>query len=220
MATVKRDPGDRFHSDPDPWHTVAHGQTFEGTDGSDTYTGLSGNDRISGGRGNDTLSGRGGSDTIYGGLGDDKINGGAGNDFLSGDIGSDVINGGSGDDILFGGAGFDRLIGGAGADTFAYDQASVGAPGYLGLSSIDWIEDFERGVDRIALGGLVGSASFFFDDGDGVNHETGEVMLFTHDNGTTDLTIDLNGDGQIDVLISIFGDPGAGPFNPDDIILH
>jgi Ca2+-binding RTX toxin-like protein len=57
-----------------------------------------------------------------------------------------VIVGGAGDDYIDGMTGNDIMVGGAGADTF---QASNAGPG------IDYVLDFEHGVDHIAVSGYV-----------------------------------------------------------------
>ena len=73
---------------------------------------------------------------LNGGLtGDDLINGGAGNDNIDGGSGNDKIHGQLGNDIL---------RGGDGADQFFFDTA-------LGAANIDFVRDFERGVDKIVL---------------------------------------------------------------------
>jgi VCBS repeat-containing protein len=50
--------------------------------------------------------------------------------------------GSSGNDVLFGSAGADTLTGGAGADAFRFENPNVG---------VDFISDFQTGVDRIEL---------------------------------------------------------------------
>jgi len=86
-----------------------------------------------GGRGNDKLYGNNGANGLYGEDGNDELYGGGGND---------VLIGGAGNDFLDGGAGGDVLVGGAGADRFF-----IGTHG----NDIDYIRDFERGIDRIQL---------------------------------------------------------------------
>ncbi|HSA80912.1 MAG TPA: type I secretion C-terminal target domain-containing protein [Geminicoccaceae bacterium] len=121
----------------------------------DVLLGASDADRMYGNSGNDTLRGATGSDNIYGGWGDDELIGGKGrdlldggrdNDVLLGQAGRDFLRGGLGDDVLSGGLHTDTLQGGEGADRFRFDQLD----GYL-----DYITDFEVGVDRLDLAPLL-----------------------------------------------------------------
>ncbi|CAN0508872.1 unnamed protein product, partial [Phaeothamnion confervicola] len=50
-----------------------------------------------------------------------------------------------GNDTLYGGAGSDRMTGGTGADTFFFDREQYG---------VDYIRDFEHGIDKIDLRAL------------------------------------------------------------------
>jgi Ca2+-binding RTX toxin-like protein len=128
--------------------------------GDDTVLGGDGNDRLNGGQGFDTLRGGPGRDTLLSGpTGDrqmpdegtrvraDRLFGGADGDRLQGSRGPDRLHGGSGDDLLDGAGGSDRFWGGSGADTFRFDAAIAGA---------GRVEDFEDGVDRIAVLGAAG----------------------------------------------------------------
>lgn len=137
--------------------------------GNDTMLGLGGNDSLFARGGNDSIVGGGGIDWIYAGVGDDSAYGGAGQDVIMGDAGddklygearldrlygedgNDTLWGGDDFDILAGGAGADVLYGGAGADYFDFfNFFEVGlAPG-----TIDRIEDFEDGIDKIRLNGM------------------------------------------------------------------
>lgn len=90
-------------------------------------------------------------DLIFAGGGYDFIDGGGGNDSLYGGDGHDLILGGDGDDIIVGGEGSDRLQGGNGADLFIFDFSdSVGSPD----SVVDYITDFELGIDTVELAGF------------------------------------------------------------------
>ncbi|WP_159998891.1 calcium-binding protein [Roseomonas sp. 18066] len=118
---------------------------------------------------NDSLRGDDGANRIEGGAGSDALNGRGGNDTLIGGVGDDRLLGGDGDDLLVGGAGNDRLEGGSGADTFRMSlQAGT-----------DVVVDFEDGIDRFDLTGVVRSfAALFIDsidaDGDG---EVDDVLV-------------------------------------------
>jgi Ca2+-binding RTX toxin-like protein len=92
-------------------------------------TGGTGNDRITGNILNNTLNGGDGNDQLQGLQGDDNLWGGAGND---------ILNGGSGNDSLWGGLGNDKYL---------FQSSSVFATS-LG---IDYINDFEAGLDQIVL---------------------------------------------------------------------
>ena len=76
-------------------------------------------------------------------------------DALFGFGGNDTLNGGDGDDVLIGGTGNDTLTGGAGEDTFRWDNGDQ-MPEGPGVPS-DTITDFEVGVDKIDLDGLLGT---------------------------------------------------------------
>ncbi len=129
-------------------------------DGDDVITGGFIGDKISAGAGNDIVEGFKGADLIYGGDGDDTIYGDTqspsgipvqdGNDTLYGGAGDDVINGGAGDDLIFGGEGNDTIRGGTGDDTL---RGGEGADvfEFFANQGVDVIQDFETGVDTIAL---------------------------------------------------------------------
>ncbi len=61
---------------------------------------------------------------------------------LTGNGAANTLNGKNGDDTLIGGGGADILIGGGGADTFVFDAPRGGR---------DTINDFQSGLDRLAL---------------------------------------------------------------------
>ena len=106
-----------------------------GGDGDDLLLGGALAERLAGGRGADRLAGRSGADRLLGEYGSDLLRGGGG---------ADVLRGGAGADRLADGAGADRLVGGGGADLFR-----------LGLDGLDdRIDDFQPGVDHIAIEGV------------------------------------------------------------------
>ncbi|HSF65422.1 MAG TPA: hypothetical protein VLA78_13605 [Paracoccaceae bacterium] len=81
---------------------------------------------------------------IIGTIGADVLTGTPGNDTMLGLAGNDYLYGLAGDDVLDGGAGTDRLFGGAGADVFVFADGG----------NLDFVYDFEDGVDLIQLDGL------------------------------------------------------------------
>jgi Ca2+-binding RTX toxin-like protein len=130
-----------------------------------------------------TLYGLAGADALVGENGADVLYGGADNDFLNGQAGADTLVGGQGSDYLYGGAG---------ADTFLYTAASdsIGAAG-----AMDAILDFEIGVDKVNLHGVLGGA------GD-------SVSLLTNSDGTY-ILVDLGGDGSEDMRILLYHTTGV-----------
>jgi Ca2+-binding RTX toxin-like protein len=141
--------------------------------GNDRLFGGSGNDMLNGGAGADILDGGEGGDTVsytgssavtvnlaFGGLGGDaqgdtyidieNVMGSSFADTIIGDSFHNTLNGGAGNDHLQGGAGGDTLIGGVGADTLTGGEGQdifVFTPG----SGVDFITDFEQGLDKIDL---------------------------------------------------------------------
>ena len=130
-------------------------------------TGGSGNDTITGNDADNVIIGGAGSDSIVAGLGSDYIDvtgggnnyvnggnqgdtilGGAGNDELRAGKGLDSISGGAGNDTLYAGLGTDTMIGGSGSDVFVVRGFDARYPG---ANLRPRIEDFEDGIDRIAV---------------------------------------------------------------------
>lgn len=81
---------------------------------------------------------------IIGTVGPDVLTGTIGDDVIEGLAGNDYLYGLAGDDVLEGDAGTDRLFGGTGADEFVFEDGG----------NLDFIYDFEDGVDLIRLEGL------------------------------------------------------------------
>lgn len=148
--------------------------TLKGDDGDDLLDGGRGTNRLDGGAGTDTavfsgaaglvlslsltgqqqsgqglvtlksvenLTGGTGADLLSGDSLANRLDGGNGHDTLRGGGGSDSLTGGAGDDHLFGGSGADLLAGGIGADRFVFATGN----------GDDRINDFEDGIDRIAI---------------------------------------------------------------------
>lgn len=113
--------------------------------GDDTGYGGAGADLLLGQSGDDDLWGEAGRDLLVGGGGANKLNGGEGNDgLIAGGTGKDYLNGGAGRDVLVAGGDLTDMIGGADADVFVF------APNGDDAVFVT-IQDFEDGVDRIAL---------------------------------------------------------------------
>jgi ELWxxDGT repeat protein len=125
----------------------------EDIQGTDSLSEVEGNgDRRYNGIGNDKLFGEDGNDTIRGKSGNDILVGGAGNDVLLG-YGGVGTTPNTDDDLLYGGLGKDVLSGGYGSDTFVFKAGD----GSTNLNNADTITDFQLGIDKIGLIGLVGS---------------------------------------------------------------
>ncbi|MCG6560803.1 hypothetical protein MB818_21605, partial [Ruegeria sp. 1NDH52C] len=120
-------------------------------------------------------------ETLDGTFGDDSITGLGGNDTIRGGNGADTLDGGSGADQLSGGFGDDLLIGGADADTFIFG---------LGEGA-DTIQDFELGVDSLALTGGQAIASL--------------TELDTDLSGAADTTLVTFGDASTVLLMGVTG---------------
>lgn len=127
-----------------------------GDAGNDSLRGNNDNDTLNGGSGNDSLWGERGDDNLDGGAGDDNLDGGLGNDTLIGGLGNDKLQGGNGNDVLVSDTGNDQLIGGAGNDIFKFlSEANY---------SIDIINDFSKGQDRIDLSVIDANSATFGKD--------------------------------------------------------
>jgi Ca2+-binding RTX toxin-like protein len=133
--------------------TVIGSAQDEDIQGTDSLSEVEGNgDRRYNGIGNDKLFGEDGNDTIRGKSGNDILVGGAGNDVLLG-YGGVGTTPNTDDDLLYGGLGKDVLSGGYGSDTFVFKAGD----GSTNLNNADTITDFQLGIDKIGLIGLVGS---------------------------------------------------------------
>lgn len=175
-------------------------------DGDDVFLGAKGLlvGQVFGGDGDDLLIGGKHADMLNGDSagagkhdGSDQIDGGKGDDILSGDGGADGLTGGKGADVLTGGSGADsflfssmRELGQAGHADLITDLA---AEDFIDLSRID--ADVTQAGNQAfvlapALDGHAGQAAFSYDAGSDL----------------TTLSLDVDGDGQADGVITITGD--------------
>jgi Ca2+-binding RTX toxin-like protein len=179
--------------------SLATGDNGEGEGGAKT-------DRVSGGTGQDIVS------TWFG---DDTIDGGAGGDGLWGGAGADTIFGGPDTDVLYGGAGDgDVLVGGDGSDYYYWARTD----------GIDRVDDQD-----IVAGGESENYILVFSGHD----ETGEMPAGSgvfeadqdlYDNAGGDdmvqLTLDPDGDGSTEYILTILQGEGAGSqlyFDSDEV---
>ena len=172
---------------------------LQGEDGNDTALGGAGNDVLAGGAGTDSLSGEDGDDTAQGGLGNDLLTGGNGNDSLSGEDGNDQLYGGPGEDWLSGGTGTDLLAAGTGADTLSGGAGSdtflfVGMSDSPANGTVDRVEDFASGIDRLDLSALQIDR---FISGSAFSGNGAELRSVAQSGGLM-LSADLTGDGRAD----------------------
>lgn len=171
----------------------------------ESITGSSFADLIMGDERGNTLLGGGGDDIVEGRAGADTLDGGAGNDQIYGGADKDAIFGGDGDDRIEGGAAADQITGGAGRDVFVYsaysDSNKSGADTITDLTALDVI-DLSR-VD--ANSKVAGDQAFSIVSA--FSKRAGE-MTVTYDatKKVTSLAMDVNADGQADMLILLGGD--------------
>ena len=121
------------------------GNRIYGGNGNDRLVALN-NDRLFGENGNDILDASGGS-------GGNRLYGGNGNDQLFAGV-NDQLFGGNGNDTLVAGARGNFLFGGAGNDVFVLVNNGV-LP-----TAINTVEDFQAGIDTLAIRGLSGVTQF------------------------------------------------------------
>jgi len=203
---------------------------LSGGAGDDTLEGGDGNDHLYGGAGADALRGGDGYDLVRydteasavwvdlglgsgqaGAAGDtfssiEGVVGSAGSDMLIGGSGANTLYGQAGDDTLRGESGNDALYGGSGADTFLYVTT-----GESSAAGGDRIWDFSLAEhDRIDLSAIDANTATLQDDAftlvAALNGQAGQAA-FAYDqaNDTTRLTLDVNGDGLADFLLTING---------------
>ena len=207
--------------------------------GADTIYGGEGNDVIHGGAGDPAgknrqrLHGDAGDDVIYGGEHNDELLGHAGNDLLRGGEGDDKLSSHGGDDVLDGGPGNDSLrpstgndvmTGGTsnagGRDTFLFNNG-IKEDGKLDYG-INFITDFENGVDMLDIKGLPGlltdgkKLNFILErEYWGITEVNGQKT--SHAGVTLDFA-DLQVPGLKGIIHIQFTEPSLDPFNFDDIL--
>lgn len=192
---------------------------LEGGLGNDTLNGGFGQDVVRGNENNDLVSGQAGNDSLHGGTGNDTLNGDDDADRLWGQDGADVLNGGAGNDTLDGGTGNDTLTGGggrdvltgaAGSDHFVFTSASEST-----LSQPDKITDFELGIDKVDVSGMIGG-TFYAALLSGFPGHGPSLRTFEDGLGNTIVEIDLDGNGTAESRITIEAVTGM---NVSDFIL-
>jgi Ca2+-binding RTX toxin-like protein len=202
--------------------SAANGRGFSyffGLGGDDTLIGGVGSDRLDGGDGADQMTGGSGDDLYLVDSANDRVielaGGGIdevwswvnftlgenfeilrleGTEAIAG-VGNSLSNtiiGNGAANVLEGGAGNDLLYGGAGGDSFIYHD---------GNSGLDTINDFTYWQgDKLYFNELLhgvfkylGSAAFTASGNSEARFTSGQVLVDTNGNGTTDITIKLTG---------------------------
>ncbi|WP_206542628.1 serralysin family metalloprotease [Sphingomonas endophytica] len=134
--------------------------------------------------------------------------GGSGADRIIGNEFANRLTGNAGNDVLIGGGGADVLIGGSGADTFTFTSITDSRS-----NARDQITDFTSGVDRIDLSAIDADLGR---DGDQAftqvsrfGGRAGEAVIQSG-NGVTTLSLDQNGDGVADFVLTVTGSLASG----------
>ena len=151
-------------------------------------------------QGTDNLNGTGGAAP-------EALVGNTGANDLRGNGGNDVLNGKAGDDTLIGGAGADSLVGEGGADVFVFTAVADSRPGQ---ANRDFINGFERGIDRIDLSlidansGTGDNDAFTFIGSAAFSGVAGQLRFFTFGGGNFNIVeADVNGDRVADMQIFV-----------------
>jgi len=182
---------------------------IDATTGDDNFVSREDGAIIKGYTGNDNLTGLGAKDKFFGNEGNDTLFGGGGNDQLRGGADDDIVKGGAGKDKIQGGIGADQLTGGSQADIFIFhsiDDSTVLITGQ------DTITDFRIGQgDKIDLRQIDantgdGGIQRFHFIGSGNFHDQAGELGAVKTGGNTEVSGDVNGDGNADFLIIINGE--------------
>ncbi|MDB5471670.1 MAG: hypothetical protein JWR84_3230 [Caulobacter sp.] len=141
-----------------------------------------------------------------GNAGANTLNGNTGNNYLNGLGGNDILRGGDGADVMYGGTGNDQLYGQGGADHFIFENGSILLSG---TRESDIVRDFNVAEgDRIDLSAIDANSILAGDQAftivSSFSGVAGQALVqFT--GGSTLMRLDVNGDGQEDMRISIIG---------------
>ncbi|HGW5537068.1 hypothetical protein IPC451_17620 [Pseudomonas aeruginosa] len=129
-----------------------------------------------------------------------EIRGSSAGTLLQGNSAGNSIYGNQGDDVLVGGAGADNLWGGEGADVFTYTRRSDSS-----ANSIDVIQDFTSGQDKIDVSNLFGG-EFDILYVNAFSHVSGQAILsYDQTSNAGNLSIDFTGDSSSDFIIKLIG---------------
>lgn len=187
--------------------TLANTETVIGGSAADsvTFTTVVANGVVDLGGGADALVLANGSNSVTA-SGVERITAGTGMDrvtvtgstgaWIDGGAGSDTLAGAGGADTLIGGAGVDVLTGGGGADRFVFTAGSstAGAP--------DRITDFDANGDVLAFQNMLqGPFSYVGTGAFTKGHHTEARFV----EGTRQLQLDANGDGNADLAVTLNG---------------
>ncbi|OFX03827.1 MAG: hypothetical protein A3E78_17310 [Alphaproteobacteria bacterium RIFCSPHIGHO2_12_FULL_63_12] len=114
---------------------------------------------------------------------------------IFGGLGDDTIIGRGSDDIMSGGGGADTLTGGSGADRFDYDLiGDIAATGET-IADFDFSDLIDLStIDQSTPLTFIGTAAF--------SNVAGQ-MRYRFVGGTTEIQIDVNGDGAVDRTITV-----------------
>jgi serralysin len=138
----------------------------------------------------------------------ENARGGSAADRIIGNEVANQLSGNAGDDVLIGGGGADTLAGGSGADTFVFTAIGDSTSG-----ARDRITDFTGGSDRIDLSAIDADLAIGGDQAftqvARFGGRAGEAVVATA-NGVTTLSLDQNGDGVADFVLSVNGTLASG----------
>jgi len=220
--------------------------TIKGGAGDDIIYGSAGSDTITTGSGSNvvvtggasTVSSGAGGDHVTGGTGVDNVTGGAGADTINSEGGADIIDGGAGNDIIDGGSGADVITGGTGKDNITTgsgnDTVKLSATHSSGANT-DVVSDFTAttaaGVEgdkiQITLTLPDGGTTFTETDrGDSASTAEAPGFLggvrgdFVFIDGTETLSLDVDGDGNINVNDLSIKLTGETAFAEGDLIFN
>jgi Ca2+-binding RTX toxin-like protein len=141
-----------------------------------------------------------------GGAAPEALVGNTGANTLRGNGGNDVLNGKSGNDTLIGGAGADSLVGEDGADVFVFLSAADSRPGQ---TDRDFINGFERGIDRIDLSAIdanpvtAGDQAFSFIGTAAFSGAAGELRYQGYGLNWVIVSADADGDRTADMQVFV-----------------